>query len=263
MPTTQTTDLQVPIAFDAGGNLYVESPVGSRLLKAVTSPQVALPENASMIGAAAFGKLFMAFTDLKHSKASLAVYNPALGKLDPLSLRPVGDYWAAKTKYATGEVVCPAAPIGGNGHLYQCIVAGTSGAAQPVFPTNAGGTVVDGGATWKEVTPEMALSATPGNIAYGLRYMVTLFINRNGCISGMTQNSVVEANIPAPPSTKPEYTATQVSLVGNVTAYYWGDSPHSGDVGKYIWCNPGDAAAIAAGAIARPLTAAVGSTEGS
>jgi len=35
--------------------------------------------------------------------------------------------------------------------------------------------------------------------------------------------------------------ATKVSTLGLVTAYYWGDSPHSGPVGSYIWKNPNDA----------------------
>ncbi len=34
--------------------------------------------------------------------------------------------------------------------------------------------------------------------------------------------------------------ATKVSTLGNVTAYYWGDSPHSGPVATYIWKNPND-----------------------
>lgn len=34
--------------------------------------------------------------------------------------------------------------------------------------------------------------------------------------------------------------ATKVSTLGNVTAYYWGDSPHSGPVAEYIWRNPND-----------------------
>lgn len=34
--------------------------------------------------------------------------------------------------------------------------------------------------------------------------------------------------------------ATQISTLGNVTAYYWGDSPHSGPVAGYIWKNPND-----------------------
>lgn len=39
--------------------------------------------------------------------------------------------------------------------------------------------------------------------------------------------------------------ASNVSLLGNVTAYYWGDSPHSGPVAAYIWNNPSDPTASA------------------
>lgn len=34
--------------------------------------------------------------------------------------------------------------------------------------------------------------------------------------------------------------ATSPSTIGNVTAYVWGDSPHSGPVAVYIWKNPND-----------------------
>ena len=34
--------------------------------------------------------------------------------------------------------------------------------------------------------------------------------------------------------------ATKVSIVGMVTAYYWGDSPHTGPVAAYIWKNATD-----------------------
>jgi hypothetical protein len=34
--------------------------------------------------------------------------------------------------------------------------------------------------------------------------------------------------------------ATKVSTLGNITTYYWGDSPHSGPVASYIWKNPND-----------------------
>jgi hypothetical protein len=34
--------------------------------------------------------------------------------------------------------------------------------------------------------------------------------------------------------------ATQISTLGSVTAYYWGDSPHTGPVAAYIWKNPND-----------------------
>lgn len=50
---------------------------------------------------------------------------------------------------------------------------------------------------------------------------------------------------------------TVVSTIGDVTTYYWGDSPHSGPVGIYIWKNAGDTAG--SGPI-RNISDAVGST---
>ena len=34
--------------------------------------------------------------------------------------------------------------------------------------------------------------------------------------------------------------AATTGIVGEITAYVWGDSPHSGPVGNYIWSNPSD-----------------------
>lgn len=150
-----TGDLQVPIAFSALGNLYIESPAGSGHVVQISGPLVSLPASASMQVAAAFKNGYLAFTDLKNSKASPAVYNPILNTLDPLSMKQVGQLWTASTPYQVGEVVCPATPVGGNSHSYRCTVAGTSGAAQPAFPTTEGATVADGAVTWQENTPLM------------------------------------------------------------------------------------------------------------
>ena len=52
--------------------------------------------------------------------------------------------WAPVTPYVVGQTV---RPLTGNGLVYTCIVAGTSGGSAPAFPVY-GLTVVDGGVTW-------------------------------------------------------------------------------------------------------------------
>lgn len=56
--------------------------------------------------------------------------------------------WAGTTAYLVGDIVRPTT---GNGHLYRCIVAGSSAAGQPTWPTVSGQTVVDGTVTWAEI----------------------------------------------------------------------------------------------------------------
>lgn len=56
--------------------------------------------------------------------------------------------WAASTAYAVGDVVRPTVATG---HCYRCIVAGTSGATEPTWPTVNGQNVTDGTVTWDEI----------------------------------------------------------------------------------------------------------------
>jgi hypothetical protein len=57
--------------------------------------------------------------------------------------------WAATTAYSVGDLVIPTV---GNGRIYRCTTAGTSGSSQPTWPTTRGGTVSDGGAVWTEAS---------------------------------------------------------------------------------------------------------------
>jgi len=132
---------------------------------------------------------------MKVSLANPAVYDLQSGNLDPYSMRPVGDRWKASTAYSVGEVITPNTGTTGNGHTYRCTTAGTSGATQPSFPTGTGQTVGDGSVVWTENTATMASSGTVGNTCTGQRYMVVLFKNRNGYITGMTEASVQGFNV--------------------------------------------------------------------
>lgn len=148
-------DLQVPLAFSAVGQLWREAPVGSGHMQPITGPLVTLPAASSMQAASAFKKAFLAFGDLKNSLGSPAVYNLALDTLDPLSMKLEGQVWSRLTNYYVGEMVTPSIPIGGNGHTYRCLTAGTSAGAPPVWPLAEGVGVNDGTVLWKDTTPQM------------------------------------------------------------------------------------------------------------
>ncbi len=53
--------------------------------------------------------------------------------------------WVTATAYVVGDLVLD------TGRAYVCTVAGTSAGAEPTWPTTAGETVVDGGATWRDL----------------------------------------------------------------------------------------------------------------
>jgi hypothetical protein len=56
--------------------------------------------------------------------------------------------WAASTAYTAGIIVSPTASTG---FSYLCVAAGTSAAAEPVWPTTAGLTKTDGSVTWRTI----------------------------------------------------------------------------------------------------------------
>lgn len=62
--------------------------------------------------------------------------------------------WAANTNYSTFNYVTPTTP---NGFKYKALNGGKSGATEPVWPTVAGQTVVDGSVTWQAVDANAAV----------------------------------------------------------------------------------------------------------
>ena len=58
--------------------------------------------------------------------------------------------WQASTQYNESHVVQPPSP-NQNGHVYKCMVAGTSSSSPPTWPLGIGDTVNDGTVTWKEI----------------------------------------------------------------------------------------------------------------
>lgn len=59
-----------------------------------------------------------------------------------------GTQRANSTAYTVGQIVRPAT---GNGFLYRCAVAGTSGGSIPTYGTTLGSNTTDGGVTWNLV----------------------------------------------------------------------------------------------------------------
>jgi lambda family phage minor tail protein L len=66
--------------------------------------------------------------------------------------------WTASTAYSVGDVV-RATTLQATGLVFRCTVAGTSGAAEPSWPTDIGSTIADGGVTWA------AISSVYGDVA--------------------------------------------------------------------------------------------------
>jgi hypothetical protein len=144
-----------PMLFDTDGFLLVETPAGSGILKRVQGPLVNQPKGSHAIISECYNRALIAFSDLKDAKAPIEVYNLKTQELDPYGQKSIGGAWSAAESYLANEYVQPAAG-GGNGHLYQCIQAGTTGVVEPIWPLTEGTTVADGTTIWKENTPVLA-----------------------------------------------------------------------------------------------------------
>jgi len=87
-------------------------------------------------------------------------YNNVTGRATMMTAIAETTYVVGATARTQGDIREPTTP---NGFVYICVVAGTQAAAEPTaWPTVLGGTVVDGGVTWRCHAHDCAL---PGKIA--------------------------------------------------------------------------------------------------
>lgn len=90
--------------------------------------------------------------DIVANECSGAGYSAGGAALASVTLaRVAANSWAVSransTAYALGDIVRPAS---GNGHLYRCVAAGTSGGGVPTYTTVPGAALTDGTVTWAE-----------------------------------------------------------------------------------------------------------------
>lgn len=86
--------------------------------------------------------------------------------------------WAASTAYAVGDIVHPLVT---NGHLYICVVAGTSNSSAPSWSTVHRAAVTDNSVTWAEFgtnivafdAADAAWAASTITARYGVLYKST------------------------------------------------------------------------------------------
>lgn len=69
----------------------------------------------------------------------------------PALIRATAGISPRSTAVTVGQTTVPAT---GNGRMYRCSTAGTTGAGEPTWPTTTAGTVADGTAVWTEMTTD-------------------------------------------------------------------------------------------------------------
>jgi hypothetical protein len=166
---TPTTDapadvmFQLPVIFDFMGALQYEAPLGrGRMNRFAYNSLFTPPNNAHMLGSQAYNRGYFSFSDLINPLSRCGVLDLKTKNVDPYGQKPFGWAWEAGTPCLVGEMATPSqiqdtvTVSVGNGHTYRCIVAGTTGATQPIWPLTEGATVIDGGVTWQELTMVLA-----------------------------------------------------------------------------------------------------------
>jgi hypothetical protein len=153
---------QAILLYDYAATLQIENPAGTGRTTAITGPLVTLPARSHMIGTQAYNRAWMSYSNLLTPTAFPSVYDLKTKALYPYGMKPVGFGWYAGAQVLVGECCTPSrlqsgvTVAVGNGHLYICTQAGTTGNVQPTWTATEGETYNDGGAKWKEQTPVLA-----------------------------------------------------------------------------------------------------------
>lgn len=163
--TNAATDVmfQLPIIFDFMAALQFEAPLGSGRMNAFAyNTLFTPPQNAHMLGAQAYNRAYMSFSDLINPLSNCGVLDLQTKNIDPYGQKPFGWAWIANTPVLVGEMSTPSQIQNGstvsvgNGHTYRCIQAGTTGANQPIWPLTENAIFADGTSMWEEFTMVLA-----------------------------------------------------------------------------------------------------------
>ena len=135
-------------ALRAGMTVFIVSPNAPVVLQTTVIQQ--LVNNQQFLVSAAMSVTAGAYIYCLQNAAPL---QHASGEQHLINYNPTFSLWHNNIAYPVGAIVQPTIP---NGCYYTCTIAGTSGATQPVWLTNNGAQITDGGVTWSNnnsITP--------------------------------------------------------------------------------------------------------------
>lgn len=178
------------LVYDQGGTLWYEIGSSGVLGNYGISLFVAAQRASIEI---AFNRGYIALHDGQNALLPPQVVDGATNTLRKAGGKQMGFQWTPSLDVIVGDYCTPPVP---NGHMYRCIVAGTTGFGIPPFPTGSGQQVPDGPTVkWQEDTVSFADGVNPGNLCAGLRWMVVVFVNSNGNIMGFSPWASVSATL--------------------------------------------------------------------
>lgn len=137
--TSTFTKVSEDSAFDPSVDLQTYDPTYKDRINQpsyVTGKKTSIEMDVDMLESGAFQDFLLASEDVTNAETEI---------VRVMMFRPRAATWAATTAKTVGLRV-----VGGT-NIYECTVAGTTGATAPTWPTT--GTVVDGTVTWKYIRP--------------------------------------------------------------------------------------------------------------